>query len=614
VSLGVLPLFTLLWGNPVSFFTFWILLLNACGWGALAVVALSEFIFFETLNEMARDWRIYINPMPFNYSVHNIFRELVRRERALSIGTGKRRILSRQSLSQALDLILRTTYNVLPVDAAEISISDGENEQPFSTLRMGGTPLSNYEPNSDKVYGHSNDLMHEIMLTLSGRKIGSFRVWYRPGYAPTASDQSLLEILGNQAVLAAVNTQFSLKLATIRKHSEALMKAKTGFLATLSHEVRGPIGFLLNATELIEDGLYGDVNDGQKELLQMMKRSGSHLLDLMNDVLDFAKTESGKVTVERVHLDLNELLKDMIGVVRRQAEEKNHRLVLVPATDSPLIVCDKRHLRQILINLLTNAIKYTPNRGKIEIWAEVAKEENQIKILVRDNGVGIHVADRKRVFAPFQRLDHAYAKAQPGTGIGMSLTKSLVELNSGTIDFDSVPGEGTTFWVTLPSEVAGLPTDGINDEDDVQLDGKDKVLMLFADDRGERSVMKSYLTHIGFQVREILSSRGLKLLLEREGIDLALISGSMLNPEVEEMLETLRSLKTTSSVPVVTVSNEGMKWEVKQYLRAGVDRHLTKPVSFSQLGAVCCKTVHDDFVSDIIPRAILTKGVDKSPH
>lgn len=573
----------------------------------LAGLSIVEFLLYYRFKKIALKLGLPVSHIPFDYGVSAVVRQIYRRDRAMFVGMDSRPIQSRRSLAAAFDYLVKTAYTLVPAERIEITVSDGEQEYP-QTAFIRGAAIER-APILD---GSSLNLKQEDIaaaISLAGVRLGTITATFGKGYKLTKADRILMDILAHQAMVAIVNTQYSHKLLTIRRNSEQLQQAQTGFLANLSHEVRGPIGFLLNATELLEDGLYGEMNPNQLELLQMMKRSGDHMLDLMNDVLDFAKSESGKMSVDTVHSDVNELLKDMVGVVRKDAEEKGHKLVMIPHQDSPTCVCDRRHLRQILINLLTNAVKYTPNRGKIEIWADRVPD-NKIRLHVRDSGVGIPEDDRSRVFTAFDRLDHAYSKAQAGSGIGMSLVKRLVEMNKGEIDFESEVGQGTHFWVVFPEKQEGVPDSPVFTEDQIQLDGQGKSIIFFSEDRGERSVINRYLSHIGFRVCDVASAQGAEFILDREPIKLAVINGSLVNPEVEQLLRLLRVGAGGDAIPVITLSNEAMRWEVKKYLRAGVDRYLAKPLSLEQLGLACTKMVNETYIGEVIPRALLQKNIE----
>jgi signal transduction histidine kinase/DNA-binding NarL/FixJ family response regulator len=572
-----------------------------------SLIAVLEILLYLRFKKISKHLGLPVIHLPFDYGASRVLRQLTLLDRAMFLGMEKRKIKSNRSLAATFDFMVKSAYFLIPADHIEITLSDGQQEYPqTSYLRSSQFKQSRM---MEKILAEGIQRVEaETPIELSGARLGSIKVVFPALYTPTKADKVLLDILAHQAMVAILNSRFSQKLLAIKQVSEQLQQAQTGFLANLSHELRGPIGFLLNATELLEDGLYGEMNQGQLELLQMMKRSGDHLLDLMNDVLDFAKAESGKTTVDPVHNDINELLKDMVGVVRKDAEDKGHRLVMIPHQDSPTVVCDRRHIRQILINILTNAVKYTPNKGgRIEIWADRLNDGN-IRIHIRDNGVGIAQEDFKKVFAPFERLNNPYSKAQSGSGIGMSLVKHLVELNNGKIDFESQVGQGTHFWVEFPEKQEGVPTTVQLIEEAISLDGNGKTIILFSENKGERTIINRYLSHIGFDVREAISAQGAEFVLERESVKLAVINGSLVNPEVEQLLQILRSRPQSEGIPVITVSSEAMRWEVKKYLRAGVDRYLAKPLSLEQLGSACCKMIKTENLGNVIPRALLQKG------
>lgn len=496
------------------------------------------------------------------------------------------------SLSQALDQIISEVYLLFPgVTNAEIVLYNSQRENLLASLRSGN---SNIKQNGKRV-----------IIKLANVELGYLQVSFNGDETLSSFQEEVFNHLSHEITLALVNSCFTQALLSEKARSDQMMKAKTGFLANLSHEVRGPIGFMINAVELLEEGLYGEVNDDQKELYGMMKRNSGHLLDLMNDVLDFAKAESGKTTPIRVHLDLNELLKDMIGVVKKGAQDKGHRLVLIPHPNNSTVVADKRHLRQILINLLTNAIKYTKNGGKIDLWAETT-DEGYVKINVKDNGVGIAKADRQKVFDPFERLDNSYSLAQPGSGIGMSLTKKLVELNGGSIDFASSVGKGTHFWIELP-ETAEVPYDDAKQETRSEIDGNGVKVLLYAQDEEEKHLFKKYLQSKRFSIFEVQSVQGLRYLLEQDRFQVAIIGSHDSSGEVDDITGIIRNFKSYV-IPTITISNEGMVWDYKKFLRPGVDKHLLRPLQIDAVGDMLV-TMSSDSYLEHLPKATL--GVDQ---
>jgi signal transduction histidine kinase len=171
---------------------------------------------------------------------------------------------------------------------------------------------------------------------------------------------------------------------------------------------------------------------------------------LIGDVLDYARIEAGKLAPKKKNISVGEILKDVTNIVRFQADQKHIDVSYIESTEVLAVSVDRKHFRQVLINLLTNAVKYTPDGGKIEVWAERAPSQ-LIRINVKDSGVGIDPSQRDKVFAPFERLNHSYSRQQAGVGLGLSLAKRLAEINGGSLDFESKLGTGSRFWVLLKS-------------------------------------------------------------------------------------------------------------------------------------------------------------------
>jgi CheY-like chemotaxis protein len=372
----------------------------------------------------------------------------------------------------------------------------------------------------------------------------------------------------------------------MKRSSEESVKAKTGFLANLSHEIRGPLGIMLNAVELVLDGLCGPVSSDQLDTLKMVKTNGDHLLELINDVLDFAKVEAGKIKPEGIDILANDLLQDVCAVVRTQADAKGHRLQFRAGTEALAFHCDRRHARQMLINLLTNAIKYTPDGGTIEVWAE-RSPRNRVKLNVKDSGVGIAPADHAKVFAAFERVDHAYSVKQVGTGLGMPLTKRLAEVNGGTIEFTSALGKGTHFWlqfnaveaiehVAVERQIPERPVVGAGD-----------VVMLVQADQQERSMVARYLSHVGFSVIQASSAPEVESLLEGHTVSLALIDNDVADQPDHGVIKSVQARKGRLPIPIVITSSRAFVFDIERYLKGGIDRCLVKPLELAAVAKTC---------------------------
>ena len=277
----------------------------------------------------------------------------------------------------------------------------------------------------------------------------------------------------NQELLKEITehrqTEAELKKAKIAADKANL--AKSDFLANMSHELRTPLNHIIGFTEVVVDNKFGDLNDNQSKYLTNVLQSGQHLLSLINDILDLSKVEAGKLELEITDVSLKTLLQNSLIMIREKAQKHNLDISLNLDGIPGIIRGDERKLKQIVYNLLSNAVKFTPDSGKIELAAEKIRRydlqlqgsesaaipsvsldaETFIKITVSDTGIGIKPEDLARIFKPFEQVENAASRKYEGTGLGLSLTKNLVELHGGLIWGESQgENKGSTFTVAIP--------------------------------------------------------------------------------------------------------------------------------------------------------------------
>ena len=263
-------------------------------------------------------------------------------------------------------------------------------------------------------------------------------------------DIALLKTFADQAVIAIQNARLFREIQEKSRQLEIANKHKSEFLANMSHELRTPLNAIIGFSEVLQEKLFGDVNDKQFDYLNDIHSSGKHLLGLINDILDLSKVEAGRMELDLASFDVVSVLTTAMTLVRERAQRHNVALRMDVAPTLGDVVADERKVKQILVNLLTNAVKFTPDGGSIVVTAH--READALMVAVRDTGIGIALADHEAVFEEFRQVGRHYTNKQEGTGLGLTLTRKFVELHGGRIWVESEPGKGSTFTFTIPTK------------------------------------------------------------------------------------------------------------------------------------------------------------------
>jgi len=353
-------------------------------------------------------------------------------------------------------------------------------------------------------------------------------------------------------------------------------RAKSEFVSTVSHELRTPMTAIKGYTDLLYAGAVGPINTEQKRFLQIIKSNTDRLTALINDLLDISRVETGRVRFEPKPVQIGEVIADVVNALAGQAEVKRQTLTYEVMGGLPEIMGDRDRLNQVLTNLVSNAIRYTPEEGTIEVRAYLV--EGAVRVDVRDTGIGIAPEDLGRIFERFYRADHPMVQETSGTGLGLPIVKMFVEMHGGRVWVESELGKGSTFTFILP-----VPTRMAEDEGRrpmPHLMARMRTVLVVDDDPDIANLIKMHLENSGYRVLVLGSGHSVVAWAEEKRPDLILLD--LLLPDIDG-LEVLRKLKenpTTADIPVVVltiVPDDGTARSL------GAVDYLTKPIEQEEL-------------------------------
>jgi signal transduction histidine kinase len=259
---------------------------------------------------------------------------------------------------------------------------------------------------------------------------------------------NLLTALASQSKVAIDNARLFRESEDKSRQLEVASRHKSEFLANMSHELRTPLGAVIGYSEILLERVFGELNDKQAQYLESILASSRHQLSLINDILDLSKVEAGMVDLELSTFNLGDVLDAVVTLVRAPATRYGVTLSLEVDRGVADITADERKVKQILLNLLSNALKFTPEGGRVALKASLA--DRLVEVAVSDTGIGIAAADQEIIFEEFRQVGGEYTRKREGTGLGLALARKFVLLHGGSIAVSSAPGTGSTFTFTLP--------------------------------------------------------------------------------------------------------------------------------------------------------------------
>jgi len=373
--------------------------------------------------------------------------------------------------------------------------------------------------------------------------------------------------------------------------------AKSNFLSNMSHDIRTPMNAILGYTAIAN--MYIDDKEKVSDCLNKIQTSGSHLLDLINNVLDMSRIESGKATLDEGECDFNQILQSITKIIHNQISTKNINFVLdIDGIKNFDIICDKLKLRQIIMNLVANAIKYTPKDGKVSlkiVEKDVDNDSSLYEFIISDNGIGMDQDFIKNIFEPFEREKTTTESGIEGTGLGLAIVKNLIDLMGGTIKVESTLGKGTVFVVNICFKLAKSHLD--IDVEQEKLIFKNTRLLVVEDNDLNYEIIYEILTNLGLVLER--ASNGLEAYEKVNSsiigyYDLILMDIQMPVMNGYDATKKIRSIsdKRLANIPIIAMTANAFTEDIELALSSGMNAHVSKPIEFDKLTQTICKVLN----------------------
>jgi PAS domain S-box-containing protein len=377
-------------------------------------------------------------------------------------------------------------------------------------------------------------------------------------------------------------------------------RLKDEFLANMSHELRTPLNAILGMNEGLQDEVFGSINERQIKALQTVERSSNHLLELINDILDIAKIESGQMELDCTICAVAPLCQSSLAFIKQQALKKRIQLEIRLQLNLPNLLVDERRIRQVLINLLNNAVKFTPEGGRIALEVKQLSPESDtspqhfLQVAVIDTGIGISAENINKLFQPFIQIDSALNRQYDGTGLGLALVKRIVELHDGRVGLTSELDVGSRFTIELPCTLDSSVSPDLSADGKVtsQQNGsfpadeattRSPLILIAEDNEANIGTFSSYLTAKGYRLLIATDGQEALELTKAHHPELILMDIQMPTMDGLEAIKQIRLDPDLVNIPIIALTALAMTGDREKCLKAGASEYLTKPVKLKAL-------------------------------
>ncbi|HKI54479.1 MAG TPA: ATP-binding protein [Anaerolineales bacterium] len=439
---------------------------------------------------------------------------------------------------------------------------------------------------------HCGELIYAITLTPM-RDRGYVNLY---GRDITERERAEKQLRGLNTQLENRVAERTLELNQTNAELEHANRAKDEFLAIMSHELRTPLNSILGLSESLLEQRSESLSERQQKFMQIIESNGHHLLTLINDILDLSKIEAGKFDYYPESIEVNGLCRSGLSFVKEQAIRKSITLTYEEDKTVSSIYADPRRLKQILVNLLTNAVKFTPEHGKVTLQVKANAKDDLIQFSITDSGIGIAREDLKRLFRPFIQVDSKLNRQFEGTGLGLALVQKLADLHGGSVYVESEVGVGSCFTISIPwgKEImaqqenarlgGGLPARIISEAlEKTSLSG---VVLLAEDNMANTLTVGEYLESHGYEVVNAHDGLEAVQMAEKTKPDIILMDIQMPVMDGLEAIHRLRAIPRFASTPIIALTALAMPGDRERCIEAGANEYMSKPVSLRQLAGI----------------------------